>query len=270
MNEERSVVDTGWVVEYIWISKEKGTTTTITTMATAATESPDASRKPIVNFSRPRLASNANDDNTPAVPAKSNVKSVSAFHSPDTNPSDPPLPNEPRFSTDSETLSNTSANARRGDAVAAARRGALIGSLHDQRHPGTRRLESTSTTNTTSSTNSTSRPSTADSLKQLMPIKSILKQTSVEVSSERASSDAGEDTRSHHTVSEDGSGGGSSVGYEKGGKWSSSDHDTSGMSEREVQKLEKKGKNPALVAEMKAARKGKGMVGVMTGMSYVS
>lgn len=248
-------------------------------MAMAGTESPDTSRKPVVNFSRPRLASKGQaDDDTPKsstsndtvkqddIPS-SNVKSVSAFHSPDS--SDQPFPSEPRFSTDSETLSNTSANARRGDAVAAARRGAPIGGLQEQRHPGTRRLESNSTTNTTRSDSTTSRPSTADSTKRLMPIKSILKQTSVEVSSERASSDGGEDTGSHHTVSEDG-GSQSTVGYEIGGKWSSSDYDTTGMSEKEVEKLKKKGKNPALVAEMKAARKGKGIVGVMTGTSYVS
>ncbi|KAK4496314.1 hypothetical protein PRZ48_012294 [Zasmidium cellare] len=242
-------------------------------MAMSGTESPDTPRKPVVNFSRPRLASSGQTDaelpdndygiKRQDTPTQSNIKSVSAFHSP--NPSDPPFPSEPRFSTDSETLSNTSAN--RGDILAAARRGAPVGGLTAQRHPGTRRFDSNTTTNTTSSTHS--RPSTADSTKRLMPIKSILKQTSVEVSSERASSDGGEDTGSHHTVSEDG-GSQSTIGYEKGGKWSSSDYDTSGMSEKEVQKLIKKGKNPALVAEMRAARKGKGIVGVMTGTSYVS
>ena len=166
-------------------------------MAMSGTESPDTPRKPIVNFSRPRLASSGqtnaekpdidygikrHDTPQPTIP-NSAVKSVSAFHSP--HPSDPPFPSEPRFSTDSETLSNTSAN--RGDILAAARRGAPVGGLTAQRHPGTRRRDSTTTT--TDST--TSRPSTADSTKRLMPIKSILKQTSVEVSSERASSDGG-------------------------------------------------------------------------------
>lgn len=39
--------------------------------------------------------------------------------------------------------------------------------------------------------------------------------------------------------------------------WKSSEYDTSGLSEAELKKCKKKGINPSLYAEMKAARKGK-------------
>lgn len=41
-------------------------------------------------------------------------------------------------------------------------------------------------------------------------------------------------------------------------KWNSSDHDISGLSEKKLAKLKKKGINPQLYMEMKAARGGKG------------
>ncbi|KAJ4294268.1 hypothetical protein N0V90_007958, partial [Kalmusia sp. IMI 367209] len=39
--------------------------------------------------------------------------------------------------------------------------------------------------------------------------------------------------------------------------WRSSNYDTSGLTEAELKKCKKKGINPALYAEMKAARKGR-------------
>lgn len=68
-------------------------------------------------------------------------------------------------------------------------------------------------------------------------------------------------------MSENGSGGG--VG--ENGKWSSSEADTSMLSEKEIEKLEKKGINPALYCEMQNAKKGKGILGIgkLTGNAYV-
>jgi len=112
----------------------------------------------------------------------------------------------------------------------------------------------------------------------------ILKRTSVDQQSERASSIASstdtdtattrtsggrtagwEDSRSHHTASEIGdkqAGGGS--------EWKSSEYDVSGLSEKKLAKLKKKGINPQLYMEMKAARGGKGkLVGPLVGNTYI-
>ncbi|KAK1069699.1 hypothetical protein LTR48_009493, partial [Friedmanniomyces endolithicus] len=52
--------------------------------------------------------------------------------------------------------------------------------------------------------------------------------------------------------------------------WSSSEYDVSGLSPSEIRKLRKKGINPALYAEMKAARKGKGKwVGPLVGNTFI-
>ncbi|EME44627.1 hypothetical protein DOTSEDRAFT_72180 [Dothistroma septosporum NZE10] len=126
-------------------------------------------------------------------------------------------------------------------------------------------------TNTSTSSDTISRPSSSSSAGQ--PLKSILKHTTVEQYSEAAYSEAGEDEGSHHTVSENGTPRIGSV--DSSGKWSSSDYDTSQLSEKELKKLEKKGINPALYLEMKAARgaggkKRFGGLGSLTGNAYVS
>jgi hypothetical protein len=108
----------------------------------------------------------------------------------------------------------------------------------------------------------------------------IVKRTSVEQQSERASSisssidtattrtsggrTAGwEDTRSHHTATEGSQAGG-------GSEWKSSEFDVSGLSEKKLAKLKKKGINPQLYMEMKAARGGKGkLVGPLVGNTYI-
>lgn len=72
-----------------------------------------------------------------------------------------------------------------------------------------------------------------------------------------------ESERSHHTVSD-------AEGEGEAQHWRGSDFDTSGLSVKKVQKLRKKGVNPALYAEMKAARKGKNRwVGSLTGNSFL-
>ena len=75
-----------------------------------------------------------------------------------------------------------------------------------------------------------------------------------------------EDAASHHTVSVDGEGG----QMDSEGKWKGSDYDYSGLSDAEIRKLRKKGINPALYAEMKAARKGKGKwLNPLSGNAYI-
>ncbi|GAB1743775.1 hypothetical protein NU219Hw_g695t1 [Hortaea werneckii] len=53
-------------------------------------------------------------------------------------------------------------------------------------------------------------------------------------------------------------------------QWTSSEFATTGLSEAEIRKLKKKGINPSLYAEMKAARKGKGKwVGPLVGNTFI-
>lgn len=69
-----------------------------------------------------------------------------------------------------------------------------------------------------------------------------------------------EDSRSNHTPSESGD--------KK--DWKSSEFDISGLSEKKLAKLKKKGINPQLYMEMKAARGGKGkLVGPLVGNTYI-
>ncbi|KAK0975675.1 hypothetical protein LTS01_013769 [Friedmanniomyces endolithicus] len=90
-----------------------------------------------------------------------------------------------------------------------------------------------------------------------------------------------EDSASHHTVSVAGDNDHESKLREEGNSsfssssstttpWSSSEYDVSGLSPAEIRKLRKKGINPALYAEMKAARKGKGKwVGPLVGNTFI-
>lgn len=78
----------------------------------------------------------------------------------------------------------------------------------------------------------------------------------------------GEDVRSHHTVSENGD-----IAEMSDSLWSSSSYDVSQtLGEKEIKKLRKKGINPALYAEMKAARSRRGKFGVniLSGNAYLS
>lgn len=192
----------------------------------------------------------------------------------------PPLPTEARFSV--ETFDLEPSKSEGGGILSRTeaflkRKGSALLRTEDQRHPGPAIRNNSSTTNDSSTSSETQkRPETAQTSQTSSsssttkplpppPLKSILKQTSVEVTSERASSIDGEDTGSHHTISDIGG-----EGYGEDGKWHSSDYDTSGLSEKEIKKLEKKGVNPALYAEMKAARGSGKVVGALTGNTYVS
>lgn len=106
----------------------------------------------------------------------------------------------------------------------------------------------------------------------------IVKHISVDQQSERASSisstdtvttrttggrPAGwEDSHSHHTAPESGD--------KQASEWKSSEYDVSGLGEKKLAKLRKKGINPQLYMEMKAARGGKGkLVGPLVGNTYI-
>lgn len=59
------------------------------------------------------------------------------------------------------------------------------------------------------------------------------------------------------------------------GEWRASDHDITGLSEAQIKKLKRKGINPALYAEMQAARRSgpggkKSIIGPLTGNSFIS
>lgn len=257
------------------------------------------SRKRAVNFSRPRVDTGESEGTKlgvikeEATPRSSftqqdndsqvTVKAINAFHEKAIEPPSPSLPDEPRFSLDDPSTEKIPVESDRNtpsDLVWDDRRGELVPRIpsaqlntSDERYPGPARKDSEASTSTNSGS-STSRPNTGSSTSTnrpdtgtARPLKSILKHTSVTQTSERASSsDAGESTGSHHTVSESGS---SLVG--KDGKWTSSDHDTSMLSEKEIKKLEKKGINPALYVEMKnAKKKGGSCVGSLAGNAYVS
>ncbi|KXT04215.1 hypothetical protein AC578_70 [Pseudocercospora eumusae] len=236
----------------------------------------------VTNFSRPRIYNAYRDGH-------SNVKSVNAYYEDDTEADNAsihqdritgePMPFEPRFSLDEEEeheeplpreprLSSSSAQPPPPSPSTS--------NPQPQPPPDTKPTSLLSRTEAflkhrtidpkkqakispppphPSNNNNTS--SSSETTKNFFPpSQSILKQTCVEITSEE-----GEDTASHHTVSEDGDG---------DGKWHSSDYDTSGLSEKEKRR---KGVNAALYAEMKAARgrgRGKGRVGVLMGNSYVS
>ncbi|KAI7683652.1 hypothetical protein KC353_g21387 [Hortaea werneckii] len=122
-----------------------------------------------------------------------------------------------------------------------------------------------------------------------------MKRTSVDQQSERMSTSTTrgdwEDTASHHTVSiYDGETASSHQPPSSSGnsnnrkdstttnnsngsnnsQWTSSEFATTGLSEAEIRKLKKKGINPSLYAEMKAARKGKGKwVGPLVGNTFI-
>jgi hypothetical protein len=125
-----------------------------------------------------------------------------------------------------------------------------------------------------------SRPTFGNFLPQKAP--RIMKSTSVEQQSERKPSISSsidtavtrtsggrtapwDDSRSQRTVSDSGdrqAGGGT--------EWKSSEYDVSELSEKKLAKLKKKGINPQLYMEMKAARGGKGkLVGPLVGNTYI-
>lgn len=136
-------------------------------------------------------------------------------------------------------------------------------SMSTTRPPASLRSDSAATTKRPPSSRSNSA-STISSTRQPFVPKSILKVTTVEQTSERSASRSGSASGSNKS-SENGS---IEVSYDEDGKFVASEYDTSGLSEKEILKLQKKGINPALALEMKALRKGKSF-GNLVGNAFV-
>ena len=231
------------------------------------------------------------------------MKGISAFHEAARD-----LPAEPRFSIDSQRTQSTSDHSAASDFAWDAQSGELRSRRRareyeqSQRYPVNSSTHSRSTTSNSGGSNTNTRTTTSNSggssstavasdqplvselpgsqVPPTIPEKQpkIVRRTSVDQRSEHMSTATSaqdwEDTASHHTVSVDGDGGypnhaPGSLSSE-GKQWSSSEYDTSGLSQAEIRKLRKKGINPSLYAEMKAARKGKGKwVGPLVGNTFI-
>ncbi|KAK5171365.1 uncharacterized protein LTR77_004509 [Saxophila tyrrhenica] len=254
-----------------------------------------------VNFSRPRptriqsgqshsTANRSNGDRS----SRGSTHAISAFHNDNANRG---YPEEPRFSIDSDRTATTQGSStssgssevawddeikqlrtvrrdkyaqQRCDPVQLPRpQQPLNGSAReDQNSMSPLRPQRTNTSTTSSSTsNSRSANGSMRSIPSGIP-PGITKRISVDQQSERVSmsTDGHEDTASHHTVSDDGDSG----SFDMDGRWQSSNYDTSGLSDAQIKKLLKKGINPSLYAEMKAAKKGKKtVIGPLLGNSFL-
>lgn len=233
-----------------------------------------------LNFSRPRPVSVNSKEKLFHDHSGTAVKAISAFHEPSRD-----LPGEPRFSSDSQrTDSERSENSAASEFAWDGQHGELRSMRRPSEYDNHQRYSkgsshSRSATSTSGGSSSTAVGSDQPLISELpgsavpppIPAKvpKIVKRTSIDQQSERVSlSSRGdwEDDASHHTVSVDGEG-----GYiPDSGNWKSSDYDISGLSASEIRKLRKKGINPSLYAEMKAARKGKGKwIGPLVGNTYI-
>ncbi|KAK5138344.1 hypothetical protein LTR08_003405 [Meristemomyces frigidus] len=216
------------------------------------------------------------------------VKGIRAFHGLSIE-----LPAEPRFSIDSQRTTTTQQTTSTTSEESAASQFAWDGQLgelrserrpseyeQDQRwsrgHPNNRTTtwNSQATVGSGSTAVASDQPSVISELPGSQPPPlpkkkgKIVQRISIDQQSSRmsvSSRGTAEDDTSHHTVSVDCEG-----GYVPEGNWSSSGYDVSGLSIAEITKLRKKGINPALYAEMKAARKGKNKwVGPLVGNSFI-
>lgn len=247
-------------------------------------------RPAALNFSRPRpQSSNSVPRLKPDRHDRAKVHTLSAFH--DAHRTD--LPDEPRFSDDSEPTSSTPSDHSAASEFAwDGERGELTArtrprKMDEQRYCREIRDRRTTTTASSSTSSGSTRGSgssskgsrsaggrapasqtTTSSSARPLIVKSVsFDQHSDRVSLSTAAGQQVEDARSHHTVSESGDSG----SFDMEGNWQSSDYDTSGLSEKEIRKLQKKGINPALYAEMKAAKKGrnKWIGGPLTGNTFL-
>ncbi|KAK4541236.1 hypothetical protein LTR36_008152 [Oleoguttula mirabilis] len=248
-------------------------------LATPSSEGSHSSLRPRpLNFSRPRPTQADSTQKLQHDATGSAATGVSTFHEPSRD-----LPAEPRFSIDSQqTSSARSVNSAASEFAWDGQSGELRSKRRPHEYEHAQRYSrgfSRSATSDSQASNSTAVGSDRPLLSELpgsqpppIPAKlpKIVKRMSVDQQSEHRSISSSargdfEDDASHHTVSVDGEG-----GILPEGKWSSSGYDTSGLSVAEIHKLRKKGINPALYAEMKAARKGKGKwVGPLVGNTYI-
>ena len=234
------------------------------------------------NFSRPRPLSSSTQQ-TGAKPEKmdhGNVHTINAFHEPNRE-----LPAEPRFSEESERTYNTSSeNSAGSDFAWDGQTGELVSKKRPKKFDEQRYAPSgisqvrpaTSATKASNNSKATSNQTfslSVPTIQEPSPSSSsklshIVKRVSVDQRSERLSksTEQWEDTASHHTVSDDGDSG----SFDAEGQWQASESSTSGLTDAEIRKLQRKGINPALYAEMKAAKKGKKWVGPLLGNTFLS
>ena len=236
-----------------------------------STEGSSTQRKP-PNFSRPRPVSSQPSSKQGRNSNNNTTHTISAFHEPNRD-----LPAEPRFSVDSERTYNTSSeNSASSDFAWDGQTGELSNKFRPKRFDeqryarpeGSRSRPPTTTTPSSGSVSTTKQGLTAlpnAPSSSTSKLSNITKRVSVDQKSERLPKppDQFEDTASHHTVSESGESG--SYDIEEG-----SEYDTGGMTDAEIRKLQRKGINPALYAEMKAAKKGKRWVGPLLGNGFLS
>ena len=195
------------------------------------------------------------------------VRVISAFHEPNRD-----LPDEPRFSLDSQrTQTTTSDNSAGSEFARDGKTGELVSRTRRKQFDEQRYLKESRARPDTFRT-AKSENSMAASANTGPPASSsqIFKRVSVDVQSERLSmttNDQYEDTSSHHTISDDEDSG----SFDREGEWRSSDYDTTGLSDAKIRKLLRKGVNPSLYAEMQAAKKkSKGKwIGPLVGNSFI-
>lgn len=239
-------------------------------------ESPTTSRPKAPNFSRPqpqRPNSSARLKHDKTDPAA--VHSISAFHEPNRD-----LPEEPRFSIESDrTVTTNSDNSAGSDFAWDGELGELRSKTRPKQFDSQRYTKPSSSSGSSRSTirdgSSTDRSllvglPDSDTSSNTSKASKIIKRVSVDQQSERLSMSSApsqwEDTASHHTVSDSGDSG----SFDMEGRWQSSDYDVSSLSEAEIRKLKKKGINPSLYAEMKAAKQGKKkFVGSLLGNGFI-
>jgi len=240
--------------------------------------SPRRSTVAAPNFSRPRPGTGGSAAKLqPDWNDRTNVHTISAFH--DANRD---LPDEPRFSLDSEQTTSTSENSAASEFAWDGE----TGELKSKKRPHTFDRQRVSMESQSRSSKSGRSGSSVRTMSQRqppveMPVSqassssksslrpTITKTVSFEQHSNRNSraETQHEDTRSHHTVSDSGDSG----SFDMEGNWSTSDYDISNLTEAEIKKLKKKGINPALYAEMKAAKKGRSkLVGSLVGNTFLS
>ena len=205
----------------------------------------------------------------------SNVHAISAFHE-----SNRDLPNEPRFSDESERTQTINSDNSAGSEFAwDGKKGELVATPRKQQYDGQRYAGQPRSRPTTAKTDKSKKSDESDNsvtaFAHSRPSNSTQhsKSVSVDPPSDVTSlntNDQYEDGRSHHTISDDEED--EPLSFDSNGEWKSSDADISGLSDAKIKKLLKKGVNPSLYVEMQAAKKkGKSKwIGPLIGNSFIS
>lgn len=251
------------------------------TASAASSTATSGKREPDVLPRRPSAGTRTDSSRSVGSAGAANtvVHTLSAFH--DTPAAPPSPPGEPLFSPDSSLTSFTFTNhpARPdlgwdlGESLPRPRRPDGYDAQRSASRPR-RSRPSTAGTGATAVA-SLSGPEAPRGMSYKLPTtdRASSDAPSLATTLSRDKDDDGDDARSHHIASEAGevSWSSASSGQRERERWRGSDYDTSCLSEAEIRKLRKKGIDPALYAEMKAARKGKGKwISPLVGNTYLS